>query len=353
MNWPAATSPGRIGRVAMSSPEISQPHDSLVRYTFGQLQHAASFFRENLSATLASAIRWDELKLLGGSFVDEQLRQTETDLLYQVPLHDTTQGADAERSLFLYLLFEHQSTTDRWMPLRLLRYMGEIWQRHIGEQPGVVGLPPIIPIVLAQVAGGWKVSPQFHDQVLWPKAPLLRESLEVHQPQFEHSLIDLAGIDLHALRGSLVARLTQGLLKIRIEGDDGVVVDWALPLLAEADRAKIGPDSMLPLYRYLLSVTGLNKEEFRARLARSAISGDTTQSIMTLADQLINEGLLKGREEGREEGREQGALIGRLQTLQRLLGRAADPLSALAGMPKDQLESMAARLEQELGERLK
>jgi len=46
-------------------------------------------------------------------------------------------------------------------------------------------------------------------------------------------------------------------------------------------------------------------------------------------------------------------LIGRLQTLQRLLGRAADPLSALAGMPKDQLESMAARLEQELGERLK
>jgi hypothetical protein len=203
----------------MSSPEIPQPHDSLVRYTFGQLQHAASFFRENLSATLASAVRWDELKLLGDSFVDEQLRHAETDLLYQVPLHDPTEGAD------------------------------------------------------------------------------------------------------------------------------GVVVDWAFPLLAEADRAKIGPDSMLPLYRYLLTVTGLNKEEFRAKLARSAISTDTTQSIMTLADQLISEGLLKGREEG--------ALIGQVQTLQRLLGRAPDPLSALAGMPKEQLESMAARLERELGERLK
>jgi predicted transposase/invertase (TIGR01784 family) len=333
----------------MSSPEIPQPHDSLVRYTFGQVQHAASFFRENLSATLASAIRWDELKLLGGSFVDEQLRQAETDLLYQVPLRDTTEGAGEERSLFLYLLFEHQSTTDRWMPLRLLRYMGEIWQRHIGEQPAAAGLPPIIPMVLAQVAGGWKVSPRFHDQVLWPKEPLLRKSLELHQPQFEHALIDLAGIDLQALRGSLVARLTQGLLKIRIEGDDGVVVDWAFPLLAEADRAKIGPDSMLPLYRYLLSVTGLNKEEFRARLARSAISRDTTQSIMTLADQLISEGLLKGREEGREEG----ALIGRVQTLQQLLGRAPDPLFTLAGMPKEQLELTAARLERELGERLK
>ena len=85
----------------MSSPEIPQPHDSLVRHTFGQLPHAASFFRENLSATLASAIRWDELKLLGGSFVDEQLRQAETDLLYQVPLRDATEGADNERSLYI------------------------------------------------------------------------------------------------------------------------------------------------------------------------------------------------------------------------------------------------------------
>jgi len=239
------------------------------------------------------------------------------------------------------------------MPLRLLRYMGEIWHRHIGEQPAAAGLPPIIPMVLAQVAGGWKISPRFHDQVLWPKAQLLRESLELHQPHFEHALIDLAGIDLQALRGSLVARLTQGLLKIRIEGDDGVVADWAFPLLAEADRAKIRPDSMLPLYRYLLSVTGLNKEEFRARLVGSAISSDTTQSIMTLADQLISEGLLKGREEGRVEGREEGALIGQVQMLQRLLGREADPLFALAGMPKEQLESMATRLEREVGERLK
>src|SRR6266581_7826380 len=228
----------------MSSPEVPQPHDSLVRHTFGQLQHA-------------------------GSFLDEALRQSESDLLYQVPLREYAESG--ETSLLLYLLFEHQSTKDRWMPLRLLRYMGQIWQRQIDEQPAAPGLPPIVPLVLAQVAGGWKVSPRFHDQLLWPKAPPLRASLEVHQPQFEHALIDLAGIDLQALRGGLIARLTQGLLKVRIEGDDGTCVDWAFPLLAEADRAKIGSGSMLPLYRYLLLVTGLNKEEFRAKLNVSSL----------------------------------------------------------------------------------
>ena len=38
---------------AMSSPDdISQPHDGLVRYMFGQMEYAASFFRENLPAAL-------------------------------------------------------------------------------------------------------------------------------------------------------------------------------------------------------------------------------------------------------------------------------------------------------------
>jgi predicted transposase/invertase (TIGR01784 family) len=329
------------------------------------MQHAASFFRENLPAAVSSAVRWEDLKLLSGSFVDENLRQSESDLLYEVPLLEGADGIEGETSLLIYLLFEHQSTPYRWMPLRLLRYMGRIWQRRIDEQPAASGLPPIIPLVLAQVAGGWKVSPHFHDQFQWPKAPQLRDYLAAHQPQFKHALVDLAGIDLSALRGSLIARLTLGLLKIRIEGDDGTCVDWAFPLLAEADRAKTGPDSLLPLYRYLLQVTGLKKEEFRAKLNASSLSSDTTQRIMTLADQLISEGMEKGMEEGiekgiekgiergRKEGLEMGALVGQAQTLQRLLGRPVDPASVLAGSPREQLESIIARLQRELDERLK
>ena len=216
----------------MSSEDIPQPHDSLVRHTFGQVEHAASFFRENLKPALASAIRWDKLELISGSFVDENLRQSQSDLLYRVPLIEQADSADGETSILLYLLFEHQSTPDRWMPLRVLRYECQIWQRYIDEHPAAAGLPPIVPLVLAQVAGGWKISPHFRDQVVWPTAPQVRAALELHQPQFEHALVDLAGIDLHALRGDLIARLTQGLLKVR-------VVDAAAAIVAiEAAQRK-------------------------------------------------------------------------------------------------------------------
>jgi hypothetical protein len=279
--------------------------------------------------------------------VDENLRQSQSDLLYRVPLIEQADsaGGEIETVILLYLLFEHQSTPDPWMPLRKLCYMCRIWQRYVDEHPTADGLPPIVPLVLAQVAGGWKVSPQFHDQLLWPKAPQLREALALYQPRFEHALIDLAGIDLHALRGDLIARLTQGLLKVRIVGDDGTIVDWAFPLLAEADRTKIGPDSLLPLYRYLLLVTSLNKQEFRVKLRKSSISSDTTKSFMTLADQLISE--------GREEGLERGALIGQVQALQRLLGRTVSPASTLTGTTREQLESMIAALEHEVSQGFK
>jgi hypothetical protein len=65
---------------------------------------------------------------------------------------------------------------------------------------------------------------------------------------------------------------------------------------------------------------------------------------MTLADRLLSE--------GREEGA-LGVLIGQVQMLQRLLGRTPDPTSALASLPRAQVESMIASLDQELSERLK
>ena len=102
----------------MSSPEIPQPHHSLIRYTLGSIENAVSFFQAHLPPALVAALNWDRLRLESGSFVDEALRCLESDLLFSVPMR----GTDGSEVL-IYLLFEHQSTSDRWLPLRLLGYM--------------------------------------------------------------------------------------------------------------------------------------------------------------------------------------------------------------------------------------
>ncbi len=50
---------------------------------------------------------------------NEELRHTHSDLLYAVRTRD-------DRAALVYVLFEHQSTVDRHMPFRFLRYMVRI-----------------------------------------------------------------------------------------------------------------------------------------------------------------------------------------------------------------------------------
>ena len=137
--------------------EIHHPHDSMVRAVLGDLAEAMSFLQQHLSPDVSQALNWSTLKLVEGSFVDEDLRDSEADLLYEVE-----QGA-GEGSLWLYILLEHQSTPDRWMRFRLLKYCCRIWDMNLAERPTPRKLRPIVPLVFYQGVRSWKV---FH--MCWP-----------------------------------------------------------------------------------------------------------------------------------------------------------------------------------------
>jgi hypothetical protein len=67
----------------------------------------------------------------------------------------------------------------------------------------------------------------------------------------------------------------------------------------------------------------------------------------SLADRLLTQ----GREEGREEGLERGLLVGRIQTLQELLGEAPAPKCELAPLALDALTTQINELQQRLRDR--
>ena len=101
------------------------------------------------------------LALAAGSFVDEALREQHTDLLYSVRL--------AGRPARVYVLFEHQSSGDTWMALRLLKYMLRIWEAGVAD--GAERLPVIVPVVLHHGDTGWRASTRFEGLVdLVPEA---------------------------------------------------------------------------------------------------------------------------------------------------------------------------------------
>lgn len=105
--------------------EPKQPHDALFKKTFSVPEHAAAEFRAVLPAKLVARMDFSTLTLCSGSYVDEALSGSESDLLFSVQI--------SGRPALLYALFEHQSTPDKLMPLRLLGYIVRILMRHVSD----------------------------------------------------------------------------------------------------------------------------------------------------------------------------------------------------------------------------
>ncbi len=334
----------------------SQPHDALFRHTFGQIQEAKSFFQGYLPAEITSALNWDGLKLLNSTFVDEELRKSESDMLFEIPWTDEVRGESddpAARALYPYLLMEHQSTSYRKMPRRFLKYMMRGWDQFESEHPTAEGLPPIIPFVVAHTPGGWKLSPHFHDQILWPKSQKIRDSLKPFLPQFEHGLLDLAETPFAALLGAPAMRLTLGLLKVRCQSDGGWM-DWTIPVIAQVNRTERGRELLPTMLRYLFNIPELNAKEFKAKVEASPLFDKNPETIMTIADYFRNEGLEEGLKKGREEGWQGGRQESRVemaQMLQRILGRPVDSADTLAQLSAAQLASLVDHLAQDLSGR--
>ena len=144
---------------------IHQPHGHLFRRVFGVPQEAASFLHAQLPPALRRSLRWSTLKRNPASYVTPDLHGAASDLLFEVRY--AKPGA-ARARLWLYLLFEHQSTPDRWMRLRLLDYCCRIWDRDRQDHKNARYLRPILPLVFYQGPTGWRHSPQFAD--LFPAA---------------------------------------------------------------------------------------------------------------------------------------------------------------------------------------
>jgi hypothetical protein len=202
----------------MSTP-LANIHDGFFKQVLGDQQTAGIFLREHLPPKLSELLAPSAPEPMPGSFVDEELRQHHSDLLFRVQLNT---GGDA----FAYVLMEHKSSPDPVARLQLLRYIVRIlvkWYEQNGQQ---LPLPPVLPLLVHQGPDGWKSSCEFTD--LFGPAP---EILRPYLPSFRHALVDLAHIDNDALSSQPRLRACLKAMKYVLRPD---LAKHVRALLAEA-----------------------------------------------------------------------------------------------------------------------
>ena len=127
------------------------PHDGLFRALVFDPGRAAALIRDHLPKRIVGLLADTPPVPLDGSFVDEALRGSQSDMLFKVEL---ASGGPA----FVYVLVEHKSYADPGTPLQLANYM-KIWMRHAqGRADRLRALPPIIPVVFYHGETRWSVA---------------------------------------------------------------------------------------------------------------------------------------------------------------------------------------------------
>ena len=296
--------------------DVSRPHDSLFRAVFSVPAEAAAFLRAYLPESVGAALRWSTVALQNTSFIDDELRNSESDLLFAIRRRS---GAPA----WLYVLVEHQSTPAHWMRWRLHQYCARIWERDRRRYPRARQLRPIVPLVFYHGAKPWNHATQFAELF----AAAVREWPWL--PHYEHVLVDRSAAGPEAVvRGQLRGRVAQ-LTMMAAYRDHWVLLQRATSLLATLHRQG-GMDALRPIVVYVLATQKTpTRRRFVAELARQVPGpgGDA----MNYVEQLIHErqqdaerkgheeGREAGREEGRQEGRQEGRLQGQVATIEGLL----------------------------------
>jgi hypothetical protein len=269
----------------------------------------AELLREFLAGPWLDDLYLDGMTRESATFHAATGDRREGDMIWRIPRRD---GGDT----YLMLLLEFQSTSDRWMALRVLVYAGLLWQHLVNEKrlPPDGRLPPILPVVLYNGDPRWAAPLALAELVglsgdspLWQWQPAMRYQI-VDEGAFPED--DLAG------RDALLALL----FRLESSPDPAQVVVLTDAVLAWFRRHP-GFERVRPVFVDMLG----------ALLAPGVRVPDELLEIRNMLatraeawEQKLQEGEQRAEQKGRQEGRQEGEAAILLRQLERRFGALPD-----------------------------
>ncbi|KJR43536.1 transposase [Candidatus Magnetoovum chiemensis] len=233
------------------------------------------------------------LESVNTSFVTDDLRERHDDKIWRVRFRG--------QWLYLYLLLEFQSSDDYFMAVRIMTYIGLLYQDIIRTQGLKKGdiLPPVVPIVIYNGKSAWK-SPCEIRELINP----VHESLEKFTPHISYWLLDegrVGAVDLEEFKGNKF-NLTAELIAFELCKSVEEIREHIARLhqhLKEPENQQLRRTFAMWLSRLLRSrLKNDNIPEFQELKEVDSMLAET---ITEWTEQWMAQGEAKGKAEGRIE----------------------------------------------------
>ncbi|HRQ37627.1 MAG TPA: Rpn family recombination-promoting nuclease/putative transposase [Chloroflexota bacterium] len=265
----------------LTSSPLQFPRDS-----FGRPEIARNYLEEYLPADLLALLDLDSLILQEGTFIDESLREQQSDLLYQTRLKGDG------RALFLYFLFEHKSQPELLIALQLLGYLPGIWQGQVKQkQP----LSPIIPLVVYHGEKLWHVPTDFFSLLDAPAG------LRPYLLDFHYQISDFSHLSGEEIKGEIWLRVCLSVLRAIFHPGLRHELQPLIELAFALWEKETGVEYIRTILYYLTRATNrVSREELEQALLTQGTPGEKLMG--TIADEYIKQGVQQGLKQGLEQG---------------------------------------------------
>ena len=268
---------------------MRQDHDSSYKFLFSNPELVRDLIMGFIPDEWLRSLDYSTLEKVSGSYVSEDFKQREDDIVWRVKV--------SGEWTYLYILMEFQSTVDKHMALRMMVYIGLLYQDLIkqGNTLSDGRLPPILPIVLYNGSQKWTAPINVADLI-----PKMSGLLGEFRPNLKYLLIDenaYTESELSSLRNLVAAvfRLERNKAPNDIESVVDLLIDWL------GDR----PD-LRRMFTLWIKGTLNKKGEYSKLLGKIDDLGDVKVMLADRLEEWANaykaEGELKGELKGKQEG---------------------------------------------------
>ncbi|HDM8062527.1 TPA: Rpn family recombination-promoting nuclease/putative transposase [Vibrio harveyi] len=306
-------------------------HDGLFKSFLTVPETAKDFLNIHLPEHIKQICNLDTLQLQSGSFLEEELVPYYSDVLYSM---ETDSGVG-----YVYALIEHQSSPDKHMGFRMMRYAIAAMKQHLDA--GNDTLPLVVPLLFYHGrTSPYPYSTNWLDEF---------ENPEIAKALYSQDfpLVDVTVMpDDEIIRHKRVALLE--LVQKHVRQRD--LLDFTDTLVTLLLERLITTNQLDSLVEYLLRVGETSNLEGLMRTLAQQVP-EHEERFMTVAEQLeargreqgLKQGLEQGRQEGeefgRQEGRQEGQQAAKLAIAKRMLAAGLDKslISETTGLSEKEL----------------
>jgi hypothetical protein len=278
-------------------------HDLSYRLFFSHVRMVCDLLREMIGEAWVELVDFASAERVNASFVSEKRRNRESDVIWKFRRRDTGDP------VYVYVLLEFQSRPDRYMPVRLMTYVGLFYEHLIAEGRLAPSgrLPQVIPIVIYNGLGPWGTPLDLAEQI-----ERFDPSAEAYVPHLRYKLVHEAAYGAEELgdKEGPVADLFR--LERSASWEEVLAGVARLQEHVGAEEPELRRAFEGWLAEVILPRLGATTDEMPRRLTLEELEPMLAERIDSWNERL--------REESRQEGRQEGEAKALLRLLEKRFG---------------------------------